>query len=181
MSKIVLNTIGVSEVPSNNETAVAALKKASSAIFQPTDAQEKAKARFWTQFQPSPLQTESGISLTLALQVTKTPGLKTWWSDSGFVDWFLNRDTEREKFKFLFSKSLEDIERTIINNPDANPNAKVNVLKLLAEMNGYLQKARTDKFADEQINRMDEMQLKDYLERRGVRVVEEKIIDLPKS
>ena len=152
-------------------------KLSATALFSPTDAMAKVKARFWTKFQPGPLVGVENVSLSVVAQVTKSAALNRWWDDEGFRDWFLNRDEERERIKYLFNKGLDTIEH-ILDNPEANANAKANLIKMLAEMNGYLGKKPVEKFADTEINAMSEQQLMGYLERKGVKVVEEKVLDI---
>lgn len=117
------------------------------------------------------------VSLAQALEVTQAPQLRKWWAEDGFQDWFLNREEAKERLQYLFQKGLDAAEN-ILDNPEANANAKANILKLLAEMTGHLTKKPVDRFADEQVNKMSEEQLKAYLEKKGVTFTQEKIIDV---
>lgn len=149
-------------------------------IFTPSTPQAKVKAKFWTRFQPGPLADPENITMTLALEITNSAALRKWWSQDGFQEWFLNKEEEKERLKYLFNKGLDTME-DILDNPDANANAKANIIKMLAEMNGYLGKKPVEKFADEEFNRMSEAQLKSYLERKGVTVTQEQILDVGTS
>ena len=149
-------------------------------LFEPSSVQQKAKARFWSRFQSGPLANPSMVSLTEALATTNIPQLKKWWDDKQFVEWFLNKDEERERIKFLFNKGLDTMEN-ILDNPEANANAKANIIKMLAEMNGYLGKKPEVKFSDESINKMSEAQLQDFLSRKGVKLVQETVVDVVKK
>ena len=145
-------------------------------IFEPTSTQAKLKAKFWTRFQPGPLVNTGTLTLAKAAEITGSTQLKKWWYIPGFLEWFMNKEEERERLKYLFNKGLDTIEN-ILDNPEANANAKANIIKMLAEMNGYLGKKPIEKFADESINKMSEAQLKEFLERKGVTITQEKIID----
>ena len=49
---------------------------------------------------------------------------------------------------------------------------------MLAEITGHLNKGKNhDKYADDEINKMSEQQLKAFLQQKGVRIVEEKVIN----
>lgn len=145
-------------------------------LFSPTAPQQKVKARFWTRFRPGPYADPSNISESMALQVTGSASIRRWWSQPGFVEWFRNREEERERLKYLFNKSLDTLEE-ILGDPSANPTSKINGIKLLAEMNGYLNKTKQEEFADDSINKMSEQQLKEFISRNGIKIVEEKIIE----
>ena len=153
-------------------------KLADNILFEPTATQSKIKAKFWSRYHPGPFDSPSDgkITLATALEVTGSTSLRKYWSQPGFREWFLNRDEEREKLKYLFNKALDSAEK-ILDNPEANPNAKANIIKMLAEMNGFMGKKQIEKFADDDINKMSEKQLKEFLTKKGVKVVQENIID----
>lgn len=147
-------------------------------LFVPTDVQQKIKAKFWTRFTPGPLVSEENISLSKALEITDCPKIRDWWHRPGFREWLLNKNEEQERVKYLFNKGLDAIE-SILDNPDVKTiNAKANIIKMLAEMNGYLGKRPIEKFADEDINKMSEHQLRSFLERKGVKIIEEKVLNV---
>ena len=164
--------------PDVRSPAVQDLKSLQSqVIFTPTSVMSRVKAQFWTRFEPGPLASVDNITLAIAKEVTKSATIKKWWSQPGFPEWFSNRQEEKERLKYLFNKSLDSLEQ-ILDNPDANPNAKANIIKMLAEMNGYMGKKTETKFADEEIGKMSEGQLKQYLRKKGVKLVEETVVDV---
>lgn len=178
MAKKILNsTINESSenLPEKKQQEIKTLSK--QFIFEPTKAQAKLKAKFWTRFQPGPMQSSDNITLSVAMDVTSNTSLEKYWREPGFRDWFLNNQEERERLRYLFNKSLDAVEN-ILDNPEANANAKANLVKLLAEMTGHLSKKPVEKFSDESINRMSEHELKTFLSKKGVRLVEEKVIDV---
>ncbi len=151
-------------------------KLAKQVLFEPTLPQQKMKARFWTRFQPGPLTDPHHISEEVVAEVTQSPQIKKWWVVPGFKHWFMNHEEERERLRYLFSRSLDTMEE-ILSNPESNANARANIIKLLAEMNGYVGKRPVDRFADDAINKMSEDQLKTFLERKGVTITQEQVID----
>ena len=150
-------------------------KLADTVIFSPSSSQAKVKARFWTRYQTGPLAASS-LSITEIQRITGSSSIPKWWAEPGFPEWFLNKDEERERLRYLFNRGLDTMEE-ILCNPEANANAKANIIKMLAEMNGYLGKRPEEKFADEQINKMSENQLIAFLEKKGVRITQETVID----
>lgn len=150
---------------------------ADKAIFEPSIPQKKVKARFWTRYQPGPFTSSESITAAFIAKITGSTGIRGWWSKPGFKDWFLNQDEQKEKINFLFDKALLSLEQ-ILDNPDANPNAKINGIKMLAEMTGYLGKKPVEKFADDDINKMSESQLVAFIEKTGRKVKKEKVVDV---
>ena len=172
MTKIIKNTT----LSKDESKEIKPNKLAEQVIFTPSANQSKIKARFWTRYQPGPFSSPENMTMAEALEVTGSAQLRKWWAVPGFTEWFMNRDEERERLKYLFNKGLDTME-SMLDNPDTNANAKANLIKMLAEMNGYLGKKPVEKFADEDINKMSENQLKTFLEKKGVKIVEERIIE----
>lgn len=151
-------------------------KLAGKVVYAPTSSQAQVKAQFWHRFQPGPMATLEDLTLAKAIQITQCNRLRDWWSQPGFLSWFLNKDEAREKMHYLFNQGLDALQE-ILMNPEANANAKVNSVKLLAEMTGYLTKKPVERFADDEINSMSKEQVQKYLASRGIKVVQENIID----
>ncbi len=171
MSKqIIKNTIDESK-------STSLVDLASKAIYTPTPRQRQVKARFWVRYVPSPLATLDSLSAATVQRITGTAGIKEWWSEPGFREWFLNREEAREKLEYLFMKALDAAE-DILDDPNAQASAKVNMIKVLGELANKFPSKWQEKYSDEDINRMDEKQLKHYLEQRGVSISEEKVIDV---
>lgn len=185
MSKKILNSTMINKSPEDKQLS-AAIKKADKAtkavgelLFVPSSSQTKIKARFWTRYQPSPLIPIESLNMAKVIEITNSAQIKTWWSMPGFVSWFMNREEEKEEINYLFKKSLRTIDRILSEDNPKLANAQINAIKMLAEMTGHLNKNNMkDKFADEEINKMSENQLLSFLEKKGVRITTEEIIDL---
>lgn len=149
-------------------------------LFTPSPRQRQVKARFWVRFIPGPVATLDNLSLSHVMQIAGTKSLKEWWSEPGFVEWFFNREEGREKLEYLFMRALDTAE-DILNDPGAQASAKVNMIKVIGELANKFPSKHQERFSDEDINKMDEKQLKNYLEKRGVTVKEENIIDVTAS
>lgn len=162
------------QAPSSKELA----QLGNQVLYEPTPKQQKIKARFWNRFQPGPFSSPDTVSLAEAQQVTGVAGLKAWWDKPGFKEWFLNRDEGREKVEYLFIKALEAVELMLFDEK-SQASAKVNALKVLAELaNKYPNNKSTQTSGDSSIASMSEAELVKYLERKGVQITEEKVIDV---
>ncbi len=141
-----------------------------SGLYSPTPSQKRCKASFWSRYTPGPsTPLPENISLVFAQELTNSPGLKKWWSEAGFRSWFLNREEAREQVEYLFDRSLE-VAEDILSSDTAKPGDKVALIKFLAELAGKMPKntAQAEKYADDDIGKMDENQLKAFLTRKGV-------------
>jgi chemotaxis regulatin CheY-phosphate phosphatase CheZ len=148
-------------------------------IYTPTPRQRQVKAKFWVQFVPGPFADPDNLSMAEVIRVTGTSSLKEWWPEAGFKEWFMNREEAREKLEYLFMKALNTAE-DILDDPNAQANAKVQMIKVIGELANKFPNKQQERFVDEDINKMDEKQLKHYLEQRGVSVKQdtEQVIDV---
>lgn len=178
MGKKTMNSAGSAnkKAPAKKDSkALAGL--AEQVIFTPTPRQAKVKAQFWSRFQPGPFASPSSLTLPAIQEVVNVPSMKEWWHLDGFQAWFLNREEAREKLEYLFMKALETAE-DILDNPEAQASAKVNMIKVIGELANKFPSRWQEKFADEDINRMSEAQLKAYLEKQGVIIQEERVLEI---
>lgn len=153
-------------------------KLADASIFTPTARQRQIKATFWSRFEPGPFFGDiDKLSLPAIQEVVKATQLKDWWNKDGFKEWFLNKEEGREKLEYLFLKALDTAD-AILDDPDAQASAKVNLIKVIGELANKFPNKWQEKFADEDINKMTDNQLKTYLERQGFVLNEEKVIDV---
>lgn len=142
--------------------------KLSEVIFLPTPAHRAAKSKFWARYEDFGQVAE--VSLEVVQALVADPGLKRWWSQEGFKDWFLNKDEARERLEYLYMVALDAAEGVLLN-PDANDNAKVQMVKVIAQLAGK-EPARNERYVDEDIQKMTEAQLKKYIEARAPRLLD---------
>jgi hypothetical protein len=143
-------------------------KLAEEVMFSPAPAQKRLKAKFWARYVPGPLTDIDSLSLEDVAEIVRDARIKTNWSISGFREWFLNRDENRERLEYIFTLGLDAAEE-ILTNPEANPASKVNMLKVIGELAAkFPNKWQQERFVDDEINKMSEFQLKAWLERRGI-------------
>lgn len=173
MGKKTLN----STKPAKKKDTTALANLADSVIFTPNPRQRKVKAQFWSRFQSGPFVSPSALSLPAIQEVVNVPSLKEWWYIDGFKEWFINREEAREKLEYLYMKALDTAE-DILDDPNAQASAKVNMIKVLGELANKFPSRWQERFADDDINKMDEKQLIAFLERKGVTVQEENVLEI---
>ena len=150
---------------------------AADVVFMPTPRQIQVKAKFWSRYQPGPFSSPGGITGSVAMEVTGVRSVADWWGKAGFKEWFLNRDEAREKLEYLFHKALNTAEQ-ILDDPLAQANAKVQMIKVVAELANKFPTKNLERFADDDINKMDEQQIMHFLEQRGVVIRKETVVDV---
>lgn len=138
-------------------------------LFQPSPLHQTLKAQFWARFTPSPIDDSANLTLASVLHHVGDSRLKRYWALPGFREWFTNRDENRERVEYLWMVGLDTAE-SILRDGQANPAAKVQLLKLLAEVTGRVTRGsqKEEKFSDETVNRMDEKELRGWLKKRGI-------------
>jgi hypothetical protein len=108
-------------------------------VYVPTTQERKLKAKFWSKAAENPLINLNGssVSLTSIKQMTGSgSSLDAAWKKPGFQSWFLNADDGRAKLEYLFDLGLDALEELLMNPDPKTSSAKVNALKLLAELTG---------------------------------------------
>jgi hypothetical protein len=165
MSKDVRN----SHIPQENVQPATDLPKlAESLIFQPGPLHRKWKARFWSKYVPNPLTDVSDCTFDEVNEIIRDSRVAKNWSNQAFREWLFNTDENRERLEYLFTMALDTAEE-ILMSESAQVSAKVNMIKVLAELaNKFPSKNATERYVDDEINKMSELQLKAWLERRGI-------------
>lgn len=144
-------------------------------IFVPTPILQQYKMVFWTRYNPGPLGANTPVDAKLIARVLNLPvaSVHNWCRAPGFLSWFSNSEESKEKINYLFLRALDSAEE-ILSDPKANANAKVGLIKLLAEMTGHIQvrggKNQDQEFSDAKVSRMSEAELKAWLQQKGVTV-----------
>lgn len=158
MSKIVKNSGDIKSLSEIKEDLI---------MDSPSPAQRRAKTKFWSRRMDL---GNTPPTLAEALQVTGEPGLKRWWNQPGFQDWFSNSGEAKERLEYLWHAGMDAIENIFLD-PDANHNAKVQAFKIVAQLAGK-EPSRTEKYADESIQKMSKEMLKDYIKKNMPRLDE---------
>lgn len=144
-------------------------------IYVPTSAERKLKARFWSKAAENPLMSLNGSNVTFRLVKDLSGGgaaLEQAWKKPGFQAWFLNADDGRAKMEYLFDLGLDAIEELLMNPDPKTSSAKVNALKLLAELTGRYIKGKQGQIGGlgEAIAHADKASLEALFESAGLKV-----------
>ena len=152
------------------------LKEAGSdLIYLPTTQERKLKAKFWSRAAENPLVSLNGSNISLASvkQMTGSGAqLDACWKKPGFQSWFLNADDGRAKMEYLFDLGLDALEELLMNPDPKTSSAKVNAVKLLAELSGRYIKGKQGHVAGigEAIANADKASLEALFESAGLKI-----------
>lgn len=150
-----------------------------STTFRANSEQRRLKARFWTVYNENPLVDIRDINSTDIVKMTQDHRAANWWGIAGFKNWFLNTMESRERLEYLFDLALDTAEEILLDPSEKAASAKVNMIKIIAELGAKYPKHQEQKFADQQISNMTKEQLDEFLQRQGIEV--RKVIEIPKG
>jgi len=133
--------------------------------FLPSPEQRKTKTAFYAIFNDNPLCDRNAITRDMAISLTGDTRLMKWWRVEGFRDWFINADEFRQRAEYLSHLALDTMEEVLLDR-DANTAARVNAAKLMMEIaNKMPSKYTKEKFLDSEIEKMNQHQLKSFIDR----------------
>lgn len=159
------------------ENLVEQLQEAVEAVsFQPTEAQVKVKSKMLGLIMDNPVYSIDDLTLEAAIDLTNDRKLEKWWNIDGFQNWFKNRNEFKQRNEHLLSLAQDALERILTSTNAKMAGAQVNAFKALIEVANKMPAKKGEvKFSDESINRMDPLQLEDFMRKAGyVRVNEKK-------
>lgn len=152
--------------------AVSAIEKV---LFNPTDAQRKAKAALHIALEDNPMHSISSITPTLAAKLTSEPRFKVWMKEEDFRDWLANTSEFRQRVEFLAHKALVALESVLDNEDPKAAGAKVSAAKTIFEISNKKTKVEAPRFMDRAINEMTPAQLEAFIERKSSELLGEAI------
>ena len=142
-------------------------------IYVPTTAERKLKAKFWIRASENPLAAISGNNITVR-QIKDLSGagssIDASWKKPGFKDWFLNTNEGQAKLEYLFDLGLDALEGLLLNTDPKTSSAKVNAVKLLAELTGRASKAKQPAGLGDAIAHADKASLEALFESAGLKI-----------
>lgn len=144
-------------------------------IYIPTTQERKLKAKFWSRAAENPLVNLNGSSVTLTAVKQMTGGgaqLDASWKKPGFQTWFTNPEDGRAKLEYLFDLGLDSLEELLMNPDPKTSSAKVNAMKLLAELTGRYVKGKQGHIGGlgEAIAQADKASLEALFESAGLKI-----------
>lgn len=157
--------VGIAEGGSNIDVA-----------FHPTEAQSKVRAKFWARVADNPLLDVRNVSLAQAQQMTNSAALRGWWEKPGFKDWFLSATVVDERLDYLLHLALASAEDILLNTDPKAQSARVQMVKIVAEMAGRLKQGAQDPKAaaaekkKKAIEAMGQEELVKFLQDQGLSV-----------
>lgn len=118
-------------------------------LFEPSSAHRQVKAALWVVLSDNPIYADPD-SLT-AEDVARLVGNKkvlTWWQLPGFREWLFNKNELKAKVDTLFHHLLDSCYLIAVSADPKSFAAKVNLLKLLADLQGLTKKTEAPKALD---------------------------------
>lgn len=175
MTKVIKNS-SVTITTEKDSKALASLTE--DLVFIPNPRHRQVKSKFWARYDSMNIEP-SALSAAAVMDVTGEPAIGRWWSLPGFKAWFLNQDEARERLEYLYMLALDSAEAVLLD-PDANGNAKVQMVKIIAQLAGKEPNSK-ERYADEEIGRMDAEKLKAYIEKTAPRLLSSNPTDKDKK
>jgi len=143
-------------------------------IYTPTTTERKLKAKFWSKAAENPLLSIGEGQMITLDQVKKIAGggakLEKAWANPQFRNWFLDIEEGKAKLEYLFDLGLDAIESILLSDDPKTSSAKVNALKLLADMTGKIKKADNSNGLQKAIASADKASLEALFESAGLSV-----------
>jgi hypothetical protein len=144
--------------------------------FEPNAAQRRIRAKLNVLVIDNPLLSIEDMEPLQLAELLKEPRISRWWHVDGFKDWFTNRYDFKQRTEELIDKAYSALGRILDSDDPKMAGAQVNAAKMLVEVGNKLpSKIREVKFSDETINKMNPLQLEEYLNKAGyARITEQK-------
>ena len=135
-----------------------------------TEDQRKNKSRFWRRAKKQGT-TDSVIKLS-NIQIARLAGdqkLTTYLADPSFYDWFMNENSEEDLLKSGAEGAIRCLMDIISGAQEVkSATAQVTAAKILLDLAGYGNKQQKETvYKDEQIGKMSEDELKDYIQKQS--------------
>jgi hypothetical protein len=144
---------------------------ASELTYIPSPEQRKTKAAFWAKYNDNPIVEPQDITLPIILQFVSDERVTKWWPQSGFKEWFRNKDEFRQRIEYLVHQALDSIEY-VLSDPKAQASAKVNAAKLLMEVARKMPpKNVAEQYLDEKIASMSRKELEEYVRSKTPKLI----------
>jgi len=130
--------------------------------FSPTAAMRRLKATFWASFEGE----ADSITAKLVTEVTDNTSVTRWWSVEGFKTWFLAKNEHEARHQYLHSLALDALEEILLSDDARLQSARVAAAKTVAELaNKFPAKNAAPKYLDEDVQNMNQAQLKLYIQK----------------
>lgn len=149
-------------------------------LFTPNRAQRAIKARFWTLLAGS-FSSRNPHEMT-QMEIARTVRdnrVLNWFLIPGFQDWFMNSTEHIERLEYLFDLALSAAEDILLSDDPKTASAKVNMIRVVAELAKKMPQRGVEQFQDEKISKMSKAELEAFLDSQGVKVRHETVLSVP--
>lgn len=138
-----------------------------------SENQRKSKSRFWRRVKKQ--GTNDSANKLSNIQIARLAGdqnLTTYMADPLFHDWFMNENSEEDLLKSGAEGAIRCLMDIISGAQEVkSATAQVTAAKILLDMAGFGAKQQKEVvFKDEQIGKMSEDELKDYIQKQSERL-----------
>lgn len=136
--------------------------------YQSSDEDQRVKAQYWVRARKQGVSREE-VTLASALSLTGDARLTSWWNRPGFSLWFANDTEFEEEMEYLVNRMPHYLRGVLDDqSKEASPAAKVNALKLLAEITSKMpERHKKIVWKDAAIQSMTPDQLRRFIERES--------------
>lgn len=103
--------------------------------FNPSDEQQRTKAKLLSAVQDKRVsgRTVALLDVDELARVTRSPKIKHWAKEPGFLSWLTDTDEPRNQLTFLRDKAMKQME-LVLEDPDPkSASAKVALFKILVQ------------------------------------------------
>ena len=143
---------------------VSDLKKSEFVKWSPNDRQRFIKAKFWSRIKDNPTLDPAAMSINGISDLCGSSAVEKWLGEPPFRAWFFDSDT----VPHLIQAGAELAMRTLVDvmNTDGEKvaNARVKAAEVVLRYAGYEPpRLKAIEFLDEDIHRMEEPQLREFL------------------
>ena len=117
--------------------------------FEPSTGHRQVKAALWVVLSENPLFADpDALSAEEVARLTNNKKVLTWWNLPGFREWLLNKNELKTKIDTLFHAVLDSCLFIAASDDTKSFSAKVNLLKVLADLQGLTKKTEAPKSLD---------------------------------
>lgn len=161
-------------------TALETLAEDTVLLFTPNRAQRAIRARFWSVIGAS-IGHKDPFSMTAMeiARLVKDNRILNWIGQPGFKDWFMNNTEHIERLEYLFDLALTAAEDVLLSTDPKTMTAKVQMVRVVAELARKMPSRNQEQFADERIAKMSKEELEQFLAEQGVNVRHETVLSVP--
>ena len=135
------------------------------ATFCPSEAQSRAKARFWAR---RPTADWGNVPTVAEIKrLTNSSAIERWVRITGFMEWFLNGEYVREKASHLMHLALSAVEDVLLNTDPKAQGARISAAKQAIELNRLLEQGNGAPDGSDDISKMSRDELISFLKDVG--------------